>query len=179
VYSGGDNIIVGSYDKRLLWHDLELVSTKPYRTLRYHKKAIRAVKYHQGGLPLFVSTSDDGTIQVFYGKVFSDMMENPLIVPLKILRGHKVSAQASSLAVTSSTSLPVATQATSSTKESPSAPVFRSTSSKTPEIYTAKRMGDTRLHSPVLSFGSIDNDTYATVRHEALHPAAYVWFDAH
>jgi ribosome biogenesis protein ERB1 len=89
VHPGGDNLIVGSYDKRLLWHDLEL-STKPYRTLRYHEKAIRAVKYHQGGLPLCVSASDDGTIQVFHGKVFSDMMENPLIVPLKILRGHKV-----------------------------------------------------------------------------------------
>ncbi|KAF8542271.1 NUC169 domain-containing protein [Trichophaea hybrida] len=89
VHSGGDNIIVGAYDKRLLWHDLEL-STKPYRTLRYHEKAIRAVKYHQGGYPLFVSASDDGTIQVFHGKVFADMMENPLIVPLKILKGHKV-----------------------------------------------------------------------------------------
>lgn len=88
IHNGGDNIIVGAFDKRLLWHDMEL-STKPYRTLRYHEKAIRAVKYHTG-MPLFVSASDDGTIQVFHGMVYADMMENPLIVPLKILRGHKV-----------------------------------------------------------------------------------------
>ena len=88
VHSGGENLIIGSYDKRLLWHDLEL-STKPFRTLRYHEKAIRAVKYHQA-FPLFASASDDGTVQVFHGKVFADMMENPLIVPLKILRGHKI-----------------------------------------------------------------------------------------
>ena len=32
VYSG-DNIILGSYDKRLCWFDLEL-STKPYKVMR-------------------------------------------------------------------------------------------------------------------------------------------------
>lgn len=91
VHNGGDNVIIGAYDKRLLWHDLE-TGEHPYRTLRYHQKAIRQVRYHQGGLPLFASASDDGTIQVFHGKVFNDMMENPLIVPLKILRGHGIMA---------------------------------------------------------------------------------------
>ena len=89
VHSGGDNLIVGSYDKRLLWHDLEL-SVRPYKTLRYHKKAIRAVKFHQGGLPLFADASDDGSLQIFHGKVVEDMMENASIVPLKVLRGHQV-----------------------------------------------------------------------------------------
>lgn len=32
-YYTGDNIIVGSYDKRLCWFDTDL-STKPYKTLR-------------------------------------------------------------------------------------------------------------------------------------------------
>ncbi|TGZ85426.1 BOP1NT-domain-containing protein [Ascodesmis nigricans] len=89
VHPGGDNVIVGSYDKRLLWHDMEL-STKPYRTLRYHEKAIRSVSYHKGGRPLFASASDDGTVQVFHGMVYADMLENPLLVPLKVLKGHKV-----------------------------------------------------------------------------------------
>ena len=89
VHPGGDNLIVGSYDKRLLWHDLEL-SVRPYKTLRYHQKAIRAVKFHQGGLPLFADASDDGSLQIFHGKVVSDMMENASIVPLKVLRGHQV-----------------------------------------------------------------------------------------
>ena len=89
VHPGGDNLIVGSYDKRLLWHDLDL-SLRPYKTLRYHKKAIRAVKFHQGGLPLFADASDDGTLQIFHGKVVGDLMENATIVPLKVLRGHQV-----------------------------------------------------------------------------------------
>ena len=32
IYSG-DNLIVGSYDRRLCWFDMDL-STKPYKTLR-------------------------------------------------------------------------------------------------------------------------------------------------
>ncbi|KAF2706815.1 ribosome biogenesis protein ERB1 [Pleomassaria siparia CBS 279.74] len=92
VHAGGDNIIVGTYDKRLLWHDLDL-STKPYRTLRYHQEAIRAVRYHPGGLPLFADASDDGSIQIFHGKVVGDLMENATIVPLKVLKGHKVKSR--------------------------------------------------------------------------------------
>lgn len=41
--------------------------------------------------PLFASTSDDGTVQVFHARVFSDLLTDPLIVPLKILRGHAIS----------------------------------------------------------------------------------------
>ncbi|KAH9870492.1 Ribosome biogenesis protein erb1 [Plenodomus lingam] len=89
VHPGGDNLIVGTYDKRLLWHDLDL-SNKPYKTLRFHKQAIRAVRFHQGGLPLFADASDDGSLQIFHGKVVGDLMENATIVPLKVLRGHRV-----------------------------------------------------------------------------------------
>ena len=88
VHPGGDNLIVGSYDKRLLWHDMEL-DTRPYKTLRYHQKAIRTVKFHQGGLPLFADGSDDGQLQIFHGKVVGDLMENASIVPLKVLKGHQ------------------------------------------------------------------------------------------
>lgn len=45
--------------------------------------------YHRT-YPLFASTSDDGTAQIFHGTVYSDLSQNPLIVPLKILRGHTV-----------------------------------------------------------------------------------------
>ncbi|KAF2813189.1 ribosome biogenesis protein ERB1 [Mytilinidion resinicola] len=92
VHPGGDNLIVGTYDRRLLWHDLDL-SSKPYKTLRYHKEAIRAVKFHQGGLPLFADASDDGSLQIFHGKVVGDLMENATIVPLKVLRGHQVKSR--------------------------------------------------------------------------------------
>ncbi|KAF2667988.1 BOP1NT-domain-containing protein [Microthyrium microscopicum] len=89
IHAGGDNVIIGSYDRRLLWHDLDL-SVRPYKTLRYHDKAIRAVKYHHGGFPLFADASDDGTVQIFHGKVVDDLMENATIVPLKVLKGHAV-----------------------------------------------------------------------------------------
>lgn len=84
----GSNLLVSSFDKRLLWHDLDLGAT-PYKTLRYHSKAIRSVKFHPS-LPLFADSSDDGTLQIFHGKVVGDSLENATVVPLKVLRGHKI-----------------------------------------------------------------------------------------
>lgn len=88
IHPQGDNIIIGSYDKRLCWFDLDL-STKPYKILRHHKKAVRQVAYHRC-YPLFASAADDGSVIVCHGAVYNDLMQNPLIVPLKILKGHKV-----------------------------------------------------------------------------------------
>ena len=89
--AGSDNLIVGSYDRRLLWMDLDL-SPRPYKTLRFHEKAIRSVRFHPATnrFPLFADGSDDGSIQIFHGQVTSDMMSNAQIVPLKVLRGHRV-----------------------------------------------------------------------------------------
>ncbi|KAK5132935.1 Ribosome biogenesis protein erb1 [Meristemomyces frigidus] len=84
----GSNLLIASYDKRLLWHDLDL-GTTPYKTLRYHSKAIRAVEFHPS-LPLFADASDDGSLQIFHGKVVGDSLENATVVPLKVLRGHRV-----------------------------------------------------------------------------------------
>lgn len=89
IHPQGDNVITSSYDKRMTWHDLDL-SIKPYKTLRYHEKAVRDVSFHKGGLPLFCSASDDGHINVFHGSVYDDLMKNPLLVPLKVLKGHEV-----------------------------------------------------------------------------------------
>jgi len=88
IHPKGDNLIIGSYDRRLCWFDMDL-SSKPYKTLRHHKKAIRQVSYHSR-YPLFASASDDGMVIVSHGMVYSDLMQNPLIVPLKIIRGHKI-----------------------------------------------------------------------------------------
>lgn len=88
IHPRGDNVITGSYDKRVTWHDMDL-SNKPYKTLRYHEKGVRDVGFHKR-LPLFCSASDDGHINVFHGSVYDDMMKNPLLVPLKVLKGHTV-----------------------------------------------------------------------------------------
>ncbi|KAG8901896.1 hypothetical protein FRB99_005016 [Tulasnella sp. 403] len=88
VHPSGNHLIVGGYDKKLFWFDLEL-GTKPYKTLRYHTKAIRSVAF-SSTYPLFASSSDDGTIQIFHARVYNDFTTDPLIVPLKVLRGHEI-----------------------------------------------------------------------------------------
>ncbi|OZJ03944.1 hypothetical protein BZG36_02927 [Bifiguratus adelaidae] len=95
LHPGGDNVIIGSYDKRLCWFDMDL-SSKPYKTLRYHSQAIRQVAFHKR-YPLFASCSDDGTIQIFHGMVYNDLLQNPLIVPVKILKGHAVKSSLGAL----------------------------------------------------------------------------------
>jgi len=88
VHPSGDHLIVGGYDRKLCWFDLEL-SDKPYKILRYHTRAIRSLHFHPT-YPLFASSSDDGSIQIFHARVYSDLLTDPLIVPLKILRGHEI-----------------------------------------------------------------------------------------
>ncbi|OWK50752.1 Ribosome biogenesis protein BOP1 [Lonchura striata] len=63
----GDNVICGSYDSKLAWFDLDL-STRPYRLLRHHGRAVRAVAFHRR-FPLFASGSDDGSVIVCHGMV--------------------------------------------------------------------------------------------------------------
>ncbi|TFK76121.1 BOP1NT-domain-containing protein [Pluteus cervinus] len=91
VHPSGDHVIVGGYDRKLCWFDLEL-SDKPYKVLRYHTRAIRSLHFHPT-YPLFASSSDDGSIQIFHSRVYNDLLTDPLIVPLKILRGHSVKDQ--------------------------------------------------------------------------------------
>ena len=50
---------------------------------------MRAVAFHPH-LPLFASAADDGTVHVYHATVYSDLLQNALLVPLKILRGHAV-----------------------------------------------------------------------------------------
>lgn len=57
---------------------------------RCHPKDITSVAFHRS-YPLFASCSDDCTAYVFHGMVYSDLNQNPLIVPLEILRGHRSS----------------------------------------------------------------------------------------
>jgi ribosome biogenesis protein ERB1 len=88
VHPRGEHLLVASYDRRLVWFDLEL-SARPYKTLRYHARALRAVAFH-ASYPLFASVSDDGEAHVLHGSVYNDLATPPLLVPLKVLRGHRV-----------------------------------------------------------------------------------------
>ena len=53
---------------------------------------MRDVSFHElsGVYPLFASGSDDGSLIIFHGMVFSDAFESAKIMPLKIMKGHKV-----------------------------------------------------------------------------------------
>ncbi|GMH44701.1 hypothetical protein BSKO_12653 [Bryopsis sp. KO-2023] len=88
IHPGGDNLIVGGDDERLCWFDLD-ISSRPYKALKFHKQPIRSVAYHRS-YPLFASASDDGTVQIFHGMVYNDLLTNAFIVPLKILKGHTI-----------------------------------------------------------------------------------------
>ena len=68
--------------------DLDL-SDIPYKKLNFHSKAIRGVQFSPK-FPLFASCSDDGSIHVFHGKVDSVSLGEPVILPVKSLKGHKI-----------------------------------------------------------------------------------------
>lgn len=63
VHPKGDNILVGSFDRKVMWFDLDLANT-PYKTMKYHNKAVRSVKFHPR-YPLFASCSDDCNLFIF------------------------------------------------------------------------------------------------------------------
>lgn len=68
VHPSGDHVVVASYDRRVVWFDLDLSST-PHKTLKFHEKAVRAVQFH-GRYPLMSSASDDGTVHIFHTTVY-------------------------------------------------------------------------------------------------------------
>ena len=39
---------------------------------------------------MFASCSDDGAAHIFHGMVYNDLLQNPLLVPVKILKGHTI-----------------------------------------------------------------------------------------
>ncbi|KYM83997.1 Ribosome biogenesis protein BOP1 like protein [Atta colombica] len=87
IHPGGDNVLVGTYDRKMLWFDLDF-SKEPYQTLRLHGTGIRAVAFHKR-YPLFASGADDRALIVSHGMVYNDLLQNPLIVPLKRLCNHE------------------------------------------------------------------------------------------
>ncbi|KAL0482755.1 rRNA maturation protein bop1 [Acrasis kona] len=91
IHPNGGHVLTGGYDRRMEWFDME-ISSRPYKTMRFHRKAVRSVAFHKR-YPLFATASDDGQIHVFHCQVFvDDWLKDPIIVPVKILRGHKITS---------------------------------------------------------------------------------------
>ena len=91
VHPSGDHVLVSSFDRKVCWFDLDM-GQSPYRTLKYHQRAVRRVAFHPH-YPLFASAADDGCVHIFHATVYTDLLTNALIVPLKIIKAHNVTDQ--------------------------------------------------------------------------------------
>ncbi|KAF8822260.1 putative ribosome biogenesis protein BOP1 [Cardiosporidium cionae] len=84
IHPKGEHFIVGGANRRLTWFDMEL-SNKPFKIFRYHKEGITGARFHNL-YPLCFSASKDGSIHILHTKVYDDLIQNPLIVPIKKLQ---------------------------------------------------------------------------------------------
>jgi ribosome biogenesis protein ERB1 len=55
----------------------------------FHEKSVTTISYHSE-YPLMASASNDATIHVFHFKGQSETLQEAVILPLKVLRGHAV-----------------------------------------------------------------------------------------
>ncbi len=84
VHKNGDDILAGTKDGKVAWFQLEL-SDKPYKVMDYHGDKIKNVAFHQS-YPLFISCSRNGKLLVYHATIQNNMMQDPVIVPLKVLK---------------------------------------------------------------------------------------------
>ncbi|KAK9678863.1 hypothetical protein RND81_11G237700 [Saponaria officinalis] len=91
IHPGGDNVLVGSREGKWCWFDMDL-SSEPYKKYKSHSKDITSVGFHRS-YPLFASCSEDGQAYVYHGMVYSDLNQDPLLVPLMKFLGHSSSKE--------------------------------------------------------------------------------------
>uniref|UniRef100_A0A672I872 Ribosome biogenesis protein BOP1 n=1 Tax=Salarias fasciatus TaxID=181472 RepID=A0A672I872_SALFA len=87
-----------------------LLKQEMTKKLQANSKWISSLAVHPGGdhvicgsydfYPLFASASDDGSVIVCHATVYNDLLQNPLIVPVKVLRGHAITRDLGVLDVT-------------------------------------------------------------------------------
>ena len=63
---GGDNVLVGTYDKKVNWFDMDL-SSSAYKNLRFHYDAVRSVDFHKRWKDLIICASFR---QIFWVQLF-------------------------------------------------------------------------------------------------------------
>jgi ribosome biogenesis protein ERB1 len=84
IHKNGDNILAGSKDGKVAWFQLDL-SDKPYKLMDYHGDKIKIVQFHSN-YPLFSSCSRNGKLLIYHATIYDDLLGDPLIVPLKVLK---------------------------------------------------------------------------------------------
>ncbi len=84
IHKNGDDILAGTKDGKVAWFQLEL-SEKPFKIMDYHGDKIKVVSYH-AQYPLFASCSRNGKLLVYHAAISNDLLQDPVIVPLKVLK---------------------------------------------------------------------------------------------
>ena len=84
IHKNGDDILAGTKDGKVAWFQLEL-SEKPYKVMDYHGDKIKVVNFH-ATYPLFSSCSRNGKLLVYHATIYQDLIQDPVIVPLKVLK---------------------------------------------------------------------------------------------
>ncbi|KAF7458034.1 BOP1NT (NUC169) domain protein [Cryptosporidium felis] len=82
----GKHIFVGQSNGRIAWFDLDLGNT-PYKLLRYSESSIKQVQFHPGK-PMVFSASKNGSVHIFYCRMPTDLMSDPVFIPLKLIKGN-------------------------------------------------------------------------------------------
>ncbi|OMJ91773.1 hypothetical protein SteCoe_5553 [Stentor coeruleus] len=84
THISGEHILAACEDCKLLWYDYDL-SAMPYKTFPFHKKQLTYVATHKR-YPLIATSGLDKTLHIFHAQVYQDYMQQPLIIPLRVLQ---------------------------------------------------------------------------------------------
>ena len=89
IHPNGDHLILGSADRKLIWFDLDS-GNKPFKKMKLHSNTMSSVIFHSNFkfYPLVASTSHDCKAVIQFAKTDPQNLDDPMIVPLKSLRGH-------------------------------------------------------------------------------------------
>ncbi len=82
IYNGRQDIIVGTKNAKVAWFQLEL-SEKPFKIMDHHRDKIKNVYFHSD-YPLFSCCSKNGKLLLYHATISTDMIKDPVIVPLKV-----------------------------------------------------------------------------------------------
>lgn len=55
--------------------------------MQYHEQGVTSTHFHEQ-YPLMASASNDGSIHIFHFKVDNQTVNDAVIIPLKVLKGH-------------------------------------------------------------------------------------------
>nr|CAH8822062.1 unnamed protein product [Trichobilharzia regenti] len=104
LHPSGEHLVVGTYDSRFNWFDIELGNV-PFKKLQLNHGAIRQLAVHLRR-PLVSVALSDGTLLIIHGKVVDDLLSKPIVIPVQLIRTGQPSSQSNVFATTFHTRQP-------------------------------------------------------------------------